>query len=351
MRGSYRRCSRFSARASHPNGTDPTSNVLFPLLAKDPLRSLHMTIFIIGGTGFIGRYVTQRLASRDHDIVVFHRGQTNADLPDEVVTIQGTRENVDALRSAVKKTSPDVVLDVIPYTEAHAEALITVCEGQIDRVVVISSGDVYRQYDGLRGESDDPPDPIPLDEDAPLRTSRYPYRGTDVDFAYADEYDKILVEQRLRSADLPVTILRLPKVYGPGDREHHVGNALERLQAASGTLVLSEAHARWRWSRGYVSNVAAAVADATTDPIAAGRTYNVGEPDALPEATWLRKLAEVAGISTEIRTVRDEELSNRPSFDWQYSMALDTRRIRTELKFAEQISHEQALVRSIISVQ
>lgn len=307
-----------------------------------------MTIFIIGGTGFIGRFVTQRLASRDHDLVVFHRGETTTELPEGTTVLHGSRDDTETLRDAVETTAPDVVLDVIPYTEAQAKALTSICQGRTDRLVVLSSGDVYRQYDGLRGLSDAPPDPIPLGEDAPLRSSRYPYRGADTDFPYAEEYDKILVEEQVRAADVPSTILRLPKVYGPGDHEHHVGDILNRLRDAGDELVLSESRARWRWSRGYVSNVAAAIAEATTNSIAANRTYNVGEPDALPEATWLQKLADVAGLSTTIRTVPDDELDDRRHFDWSYSMALDTRRIRTELKFAEQISHQQALVRTVL---
>jgi uncharacterized protein YbjT (DUF2867 family) len=112
--------------------------------------------------------------------------------------------------------------------------------------------------------------------------------------------------------------------------------------------VLSEQEARWRWSRGYVANVAAAIVAALTDPLAAGRTYNVGEPDALPQATWLQRVAAVANLDTTVRTSPNAEQSDAPPFNWAYSMALDTRRIRTELKFAEEISHPQALVRSVL---
>ena len=82
--------------------------------------------------------------------------------------------------------------------------------------------------------------------------------------------------------------------------------------------------------------------------MAAGRTYNVGEPDALPQATWLRRVAEVAGLDTTVRTGPPEEQSDAPPFHWSFDMALDTRRIRTELKFAEEISHQQALVRTVL---
>lgn len=307
-----------------------------------------MTVLLIGGTGFVGRHVTRRLAGDGHAVSVFHRGRTDPDLPASVSATYGTRDDPDALRGALDAVAPDVVVDVIPYTEAQADALVEVAEGRTGRLVVLSSGDVYRQYDGLRGPSDVPPAPVPLTEKAPLRASRHPYRGADTDFAYAHDYDKILVEQRVRAGDLPATILRLPKVYGPHDGQHHVGGALARLRGADGDLVLSDGEARWRWSRGYVTNVAAAIVAAVTDPVAAGRTYNVGEPGALPQATWLRRVAEVAGLDTTIRTGPEEEQSGAPPFDWAYDLALDTRRIRTELGVSEPISHPQALVRSVL---
>jgi len=306
-----------------------------------------MTLLLIGGTGFIGRTVTQRLVDAGHTVTVFHHGRTTPDLPDAVTNRHGDRDDPEALRDALDATAPDAVLDVIPYTEAQAKTLTILCADRTDRLVVLSSGDVYRQYDGLRGASDEAPTPVPLGEDAPLRSSRYPYRGDDTDFAYAHDYDKIPVEKQARSGEVAATILRLPKAYGPHDGDHYVGRALNRLRSADGELVLSKQEAQWRWSRGYVTNVAAAIVAALTDPVAAGRTYNVGEPDALPQATWLQRVADVAGLDTTIRTGPGVEHSDAPPFDWAYSIALDTRRIRTDLGFAEPVSHEQALVRTV----
>jgi len=318
-----------------------------------------MTLFLVGGTGFIGRHVTKRLAMAGHTITVFHRGETTPDLPPTVDTARGNRDDTDALRTALDAVAPDVVVDVIPYIEAQAAALMDVCHGRTDRVVVLSSGDVYRQYDslrperseevvsGLRGSSDHPPDPVPMTEDAPLRASRYPYRGAETDFAYAHDYDKILVEEAVRAGAVPATILRLPKVYGPGDGQRHVGEALVRLREAEGDLILGEQEARWRWSRGYVENVAAAIANAALSEAAAGRTYNVGEPGALPQATWLRRVAAAADIDVTIETAPDEQVEGQPPFDWRYAMATDTRRLRTELGFAELVGHAEALRRTI----
>lgn len=305
-----------------------------------------MTLFIIGGTGFVGRFVTRRLADRGHAVMVFHRGQTTLELPASVTTLQGDRDSADNLRQALDLTSPEVVVDLICYTRAQATALAELCSDRTGRLVVISSGDVYRQYDGFRGLSDHPPDPVPLSEGAPRRTSRFPYRDSGADFGYAADYDKILVEDQVRGADIPSTVLRLPKVYGPYDGQNHVGEALARLERAEGHLVLGPKEAQWQWSRGYVDNVATAVVEAATQRTAGGTTFNVGEPGALPQETWLKRVASAADIDVTISTQSEEDDDSSP-FNWTYDMALDTRRIRTELGFAESVSHDEALRRTI----
>lgn len=309
-----------------------------------------MDIFVIGGTGFIGRHVTRQLVERMHSVTVFHRGKTDPGLPSEVTTMHGTRDDRDDVRRAIDAARPDVVLDVIPYTETHAADLVEATSNVADRIVVLSSGDVYRQYDGLRGVSDHAPDPIPLTEEAPLRASRYPYRGSGADFEYTADYDKILVEEQVRSGSVPETILRLPKVYGPGDAENHLGRALDELLDADGVLSLTAARARWRWSRGYVENVAAAIVATVTNDRATGRTYNVGEPEALPEGTWLQRIARAADPDTTVRVGSADGSAEEPPFDWRYSMAMDTRRLRTELGFAEPTSHSDALERTIAAL-
>ena len=44
-----------------------------------------MRVLVIGGTGFIGPYVVRRLVAQGHDVAVFHRGRTQADLPSGAV--------------------------------------------------------------------------------------------------------------------------------------------------------------------------------------------------------------------------------------------------------------------------
>ncbi|MFM9735660.1 NAD-dependent epimerase/dehydratase family protein, partial [Streptomyces niveiscabiei] len=89
----------------------------------------------------------------------------------------------------------------------------------------------------------------------------------------------------------PGTVLRLPMVYGPGDRQHRLWSYLKRMDDRRPAILMGATQARWRTTRGYVENVAAAIALAVTDDRAAGRIYNVAELDAPEEAEWAQQIA------------------------------------------------------------
>jgi nucleoside-diphosphate-sugar epimerase len=306
-----------------------------------------MRILVIGGTGFIGKHVAEKLVASGHSLAVLHRATSSLAGPIQEISVD--RDEPGDLKTAIHRFRPDVVLDMIPYTEPQARDLVEAARTVTGRLVIVSSADVYRNYDGLRGKSASPPDPIPLDEDAPLRETRFPYRGEGLKFDHAEDYDKILVELAVSGIrDLPATILRLPAVYGPGDG-HRLRSYLKRMAAQRPFLLLSEEQSRWLWTRSYVENVAAAIALAVTDSRAAGRVYNVGEEPTLPEASWAAAIARVVGWRGEIVTMPAAELpeSLRTPYDWRYHLSSDTGRIRREIGYVEPVAAEEALRRSV----
>ena len=105
-----------------------------------------MHVLVIGGTGFVGPHVVRRLVERGHDVVVFHRGITPADLPRQVVVWQGDRNCIAEQRAKIAQLAPDVVVDTRPMTELQARTLVEAVTGIARRLVVLSSGDVYRAY-------------------------------------------------------------------------------------------------------------------------------------------------------------------------------------------------------------
>jgi nucleoside-diphosphate-sugar epimerase len=310
-----------------------------------------MRILIIGGTRFIGPYVVRRLADTGHSVTLFHRGETKANLPASINHIYGDRRDLPSFINEFKTSAPDVVLDMIPYTEEDARTLMRVFKTLAPRLVAISSADVYRAYGRLLRLETGTPDPVPLNEEAPLRETLYPHRahaeGPD-DFKY--HYDKILVERVVMSDDeLPATVLRLPAVYGTGDPQHRLFDYLKRMDDGRPAILLGEELARWRWTRGYVENVADAIALAVTDERSANRIYNVGEPEALTEADWVRSLGNAAGWDGQIVSMPKDSLPAHLMMDSDctHHLFTDTSRIRTELGYDERIPRAEALRRTI----
>jgi nucleoside-diphosphate-sugar epimerase len=310
-----------------------------------------MHILIIGGTRFIGPYVVRRLIDAGHSVTLFNRGETKADLPSSVKHIYGDRRALVSFSDEFKRVEPDVVLDMIPYTEEEAHALLSVFKGLTQRLVAISSADVYRAYGRLLRLETGAPDPVPLNEHAPLRESFYPHRaqakGVE-DFKYY--YDKILVERVVMSdSQLPGTVLRLPAVYGAGDPQHRLFGYLKRMDDKRPVIMLGEEQARWRWTRGYVENVADAITLAVADERAINRIYNVGEPEALLEADWVRSIGQAAGWNGEVVTVPENSLPEHlaAKVDYEHHLYTDTGLMRAELGIDERISRAEALRRTI----
>jgi nucleoside-diphosphate-sugar epimerase len=327
-----------------------------------------MQILVIGGTRFMGPHVVKRLLNAGHQVTLFHRGNTPLNLPG-LRTIQGDRRRIQESAHALQALQPDVILDMVPMIESDATQLIELFRGRAGRLVAIGSADVYRNFGGLIGRAEAGPDPTPLTEEAPLRAKLYPYRNetprpADDPMAWRDAYDKIPVEQAVLGApfggqspaglnshgprrlppDLPGTVLRLPMVWGPGDGQRRLRPYLKRMDDGRPAILLGEQQAEWRTCRGYVENVAAAIATAVLDPRSAGRIYNVADDaPVLSERQWVEAIAAATGWQGEIRILPDEKLGGGA---WQYHIALDATRIRTELGWREEVSLEEGIRRT-----
>lgn len=108
-----------------------------------------MKILIIGGTGFIGTDVVRYLSEKGHEVTVFHRGHTQADLPSGVDRILGDRQELRDRQSEFQQLAPQVVLDMIPATEQDAQMLMSTFKGIAQRVVAIST---HKSQQSLRSE-------------------------------------------------------------------------------------------------------------------------------------------------------------------------------------------------------
>lgn len=248
-----------------------------------------MKILVIGGTNFIGPPVVRQLSAMGHEVTVFHRGKTKTELPLDVNEIIGDRSLLPNFKSKFQQVSPDVVLDMICYTEEAAHITVNAFKGIAQRVVAISSMDVYRAYGVILGTENDAI-AVPITEDSPLRQQLYPFREMPSRPLNAPlDYDKILVERVVMASELPGTIVRLPMVYGENDPLHRLFPYIQRMDENRPVILLPESIAKWRGSYGYVENVAYGIALAVTDKRAAGRIYHVADLEVLTEAETHRQ--------------------------------------------------------------
>jgi nucleoside-diphosphate-sugar epimerase len=313
-----------------------------------------MRILLIGGNGFIGRFVVATLKQQGHALAVFHRGTTAA--PAGVDEILGDRNQLNASTQELRRFAPDVVIDLVISSGPQAEELMSIFRGATRRVVMLSSIDVYRAVGVSHGTENGPLQEVPLTEESELRRTLHPYPPESMQllhkvFAWVrDDYDKIPAESVvMKDRELPGTVLRLPMVYGPGDPLHRFYPVVKRITDRRCHIIFPDTLAAWRSPRGYVENVAAAIALAAIDDRAARRIYNVCEEPSFSELEWARKIASEMGWEGEFivlpveHTPRHLLKPGNAAQHWTASSA----RIRHELGYEEPVAIEQAIRQTI----
>lgn len=287
-----------------------------------------MRVLVIGGTGFVGAWIVRQLRANGDQVTSLHRGTRAADTAgvDQVVST-APLSTTAPYEQALRHGEPDAVIHTFAMCAADAVAAVASLQGRTGRFVLLSSGDVYRAYARFTRLEPGPPDPVPLNAHrAPLRTWLYPYRTAATPAGTLEhDYDKILVENIVRATPLlPWTILRLPKPYGAGQN------------ADFATARRFASQPEWRWTHGYVENVAAAAVLASRHPAASNRIYNVGEEATPTVAERLRGLPPDQKPGGSIA-----------DYDFTQHLVYDTAPIRRELGYREIVSYSEGLRRTL----
>ncbi len=294
-----------------------------------------MRVLVIGGTGLSGPYLLRELIARHHEVVVFHRGHHEAQLPTKVTHIHGDLRDADALAAAARNFRPQRVVHMYAMKPEDVERAAQAFGGHIERFVLISSGDVYAAFEAIEARRPSP-QPIPISEDAPLRSA--PYRPP-----HAADYDKLGAERVALAAaeagQLPTAVLRFPAIYGSGPiREWYwvkrILDGRPRIALPDGGLNLQH--------RGFAGNLAHAVA-LVLDEAQPGRVYNVRDEAVYSVRQITDMIANIMGHSWEVASV--------PASAWPYGtpyslpshLVYDLSRIKSELAYRDIVAPEQAL--------
>ena len=114
-------------------------------------------------------------------------------------------------------------------------------------------------------------------------------------------------------------------------------------------ILLDQDRANWRWSWGYVEDVASAISSAATDRRAGGRIYNVGEKVSLTQAERIDAIARATRWNGRIVALAGDHLPEhlKAAVDFAQDLTFDSGRIRRELGFEERLSLHEAMRRTI----
>lgn len=161
-------------------------------------------VVLIGGSGHIGTYLVPRLVEAGHEVVNVTRGQRAPYLPHaawkQVKTVTADREAEDRDRHfgpRIAALKPDIVVDLVCFTLASAQALVDALEGQVGQLIHIGTIWVHG-----------PSSVVPVREDAP----RHPFGCFGTQKAAIESF---LLERAHRSG-LPVTVLHPGHIVGQG---------------------------------------------------------------------------------------------------------------------------------------
>lgn len=264
---------------------------------------------VIGGTLFIGRVLVRKLEERGYDVAILSRSSG----------IRADRNDSDQVRRALSGRRFDVVFDNVydwerGTTAEQVAATAEACRHDgLRRYVFMSSVAAY----GEGGEH-------VRYEDSPLCSD---------DYGLVYSRHKAMSERALFAmSGLPVSTLRPPFVYGPGNPFHREAFFWERL----GQRVSIPGRGERTMQFIHVEDLAEIAILAAEHPQAEGRAFNAANPEAVTQEQFVDVLAEAANGRFEKVFVPREELPAGAFGEYLDLPPIpqDTSNVRNILKFA-----------------
>ncbi len=237
-----------------------------------------MRVAILGGTRFIGPFIVRKLVAQGHEVAVYHRGKTSAELPEGVRSVIIDRDIPGSTAEALTRERPSAVIDMCGY---HPEQLEEIIRAPLDLAHYVFCGTtaVYGRIFKA----------TPDELSATKPKSEY-------------EIGKVACEALLLQAQLevgfPVTILRLAHPYGPLDeliysngRESHF---LDRMRKGRPIIIPSGGDTRVHPV--YVEDAANAFVYAMGRDDCMGRVFNLAGDEILTHDEYFESIARVLGV-------------------------------------------------------
>jgi nucleoside-diphosphate-sugar epimerase len=254
-----------------------------------------MHILVLGGSGYVGRRITERLVARGDEVAVVSRGILQPAVLASVEHIRVDRKDRAAFAQTFSDRHYDAVIDNIAYEKEDADSAIRAFRGRIGQYVFTSTMAVYdaTRMDRPVVETDDVLTQVPTAEEL-AGSALHPSRG----LTYTVGKRQVELAFQAASADFPYTALRAPIVVGPDDRTNRIWWFVQRIKDG-GPLIYPD----WGYGRVfqlvYADDLAAAFLQTLANPAAYNKAFNIAQPDILSPESWVDALASALGTTTQ----------------------------------------------------
>ena len=116
-----------------------------------------MRILIMGGTRFIGVYLTKILLEQGHEVTLFNRGNNPA--TEGVRAIKGDRTKPEDIQTQLGKENFDAIYDNNGRELSDTQPLVELFQGKVKKFIYMSSAGVYLKSDQPPHKEGDAVDP------------------------------------------------------------------------------------------------------------------------------------------------------------------------------------------------
>ena len=256
-------------------------------------------VLLVGGSGFMGRYVAEALLAAGHSVAVLARGEREP--PPGVELLRGARDDAASLEQALAGRRFDLTVDFLAFDAIDVERLLLLPHAALGRYVMISSGQVYLVARGSTApyaEDEAEREAIP---EPPAETRDHLQWSYGIGKRRAEH---VLLGLR-GSHGVRAVALRLPIVQGNGDGSLRLWAWLQRMLDGGPVLVPDGARlSRHVWA----GDVARAVVWLAEHDAPRHTFYNLAQPELVPLRELLERIARAAGLSPVFVDVTYEEM-------------------------------------------
>jgi nucleoside-diphosphate-sugar epimerase len=244
-----------------------------------------MKVLLVGGTGLISTGIVEHLLGRGAQITLFNRQRRESRLPPELPVIVGDRNLPAEFEQRLERERFDVVIDMICFSPAQAEATVRAFGGRTQQLIFCSTVCTY----GVQI-----PPQVLIDETFPQ--------------APISQYgrDKVACEQIFlgaqRRGDFHTTIIRPSNTYGPGatliDQMEFDSTVWDRVEHGLPVLCANDGIGLWQST--HRNDLGKLFAHACGNPKTYGEAFNGTRDHVFTWRDYYREAAQALGTRAEL---------------------------------------------------